>query len=111
MSERSYDAGVSVSMVPGPPENGGIRSEDGWHREESWKENQAATIFLWLTAVSILGAIYLYQLGDLWTFMLVMSASLFLGLFTFALMMTTDYRAWHVFGSQDSSDAGNTPTS
>ncbi len=52
-------------------------------------ERRAASIFLWLTTLFVLAAIYLYQIGDLLTFLLVMSASLFLGLFTFALMLTT----------------------
>jgi hypothetical protein len=89
MSEPGYDRDVTVPTDPAQ-QNGGISFEDHRHRDESSIEKQAATIFLWLTTLSILGAIYVYQVGDIWTLILVMCASLFLGLFTFAMMLTAD---------------------
>lgn len=46
-----------------------------------------STIFLWLTALSVGGAMYLYRIGVLWTVLLVMCASLFLGLVVFTLIV------------------------
>ncbi|HZT97529.1 MAG TPA: hypothetical protein VFB34_11915 [Chloroflexota bacterium] len=56
------------------------------HAPEWHPGRRLIALFLWLTIAAAALGIYLYRIQEVWTILLVMLTSLFLGLLTFALM-------------------------
>gem|GEM_PF-5244047 len=80
---------MSTMPHPSPAGRGSVRTVPA-RRGQGRRLVDSSALFLWLMTVCILLGIVLYRIDVLWTLLLVMCTSLFLGLFTFALIAGLD---------------------